>query len=95
MARLCLVGRDAPGPAAGDWAEPHVVFGDEGDEFVADVREREVTGCSHRLILGGPKGRPAATGAGPTRPAAACIGRLPPRPRSFAGPNGRRKMTIQ
>ena len=47
-----LVGRDPPGTAAVGWPEPDVILGNEGDEIVVKMREAEVSGRSHRLILG-------------------------------------------
>jgi hypothetical protein len=67
MAGLRLVGGDPPGPAAGDWPEPDVILGYEGDELVVKMREAEVSGRSHRLILGraGCRGSWASAAAAP------------------------------
>jgi hypothetical protein len=59
MAGLRLVGGDSPCPAAGDRPEPDVILGYEGDELVVKMREAEVSGRSHRLILGRAGGRAA------------------------------------
>jgi hypothetical protein len=69
MAGLCLVGGDPPGAAAGHRPEPDVILGYEGDELVVKVREAEVSGRSHRLILGcaGPYGPPEQLDIGSRR----------------------------
>jgi hypothetical protein len=59
-----LIGRQPPAAPAGGRREPHVVFRHERDQIAMHMREPEVSGGSHRLILGrGPPPRqtPAAT----------------------------------
>src|SRR6185437_731404 len=51
VAGLAAVGGQPPGAAAAGGSEPDVVFGDEGEQVIANVRKAEITGGCHAVHL--------------------------------------------
>ena len=49
--RRCLIGGEPPGPAAVRRREPDVIGRHEGNKITVYVREPQVSGCNHQVIL--------------------------------------------